>query len=127
MAGYHKDLAIVFFEAPHRIARTLQDLQNYVKQPILVFRELTKLYEECLQGAPADIGLKLEHPQGEFTIVIPRLQGANEKRPCISDDILRHEVGLLTETSLGSKRQAARLVARKFGLSTKFVYEAVKD
>jgi hypothetical protein len=44
----------------------------------------------------------------------------------VSTETLRQEIGLLTETTARSKREAARLVARKFGLSTKFVYDAVR-
>jgi len=126
LASYHKDVAVVCFEAPHRIRKTLEELSNYVKQPILVFRELTKLHEECLEGLPADLACRLEHPQGEFTMVIPRAQTAAEEPVAVSAETLRHEIGLLTENDVRSKREAARLVARKFGLSTKFVYDAVR-
>jgi len=127
LARLRLDLAIVCFEAPHRIQRTLEELANYVKQPILLFRELTKLHEECLTGPPSELAARLHHTQGEFTLVIPRAERTSTETMAVSPDTLRHEIGLVTEKDACSKRAAARKVAEKFGLSTKFVYEAVKD
>ncbi|MGE0463537.1 MAG: 16S rRNA (cytidine(1402)-2'-O)-methyltransferase [Vicinamibacterales bacterium] len=127
LVRYQADLAVVCFEAPHRIRKTLEDLVNYVKQPILVFRELTKLHEECLTGLPGEILGRLEHPQGEFTLVFPRTEPAETTAPSVSVEALRHELGLLTNNDARSKREAARLVARKFGLSSQYVYDARRD
>ena len=127
LARFHTDVAVVCFEAPHRIRRTLEELADYVKRPILVFRELTKIHEECLKGLPGDVATRLEHPQGEFTLVIPRAQPPPDEQSSVTRETLRDEIGLLTEDDAVSKREAARIVARKFGLSTKFVYDAVRD
>jgi 16S rRNA (cytidine1402-2'-O)-methyltransferase len=125
LARYQKDMAVVCFEAPHRIRRTLEELANYVNRPILVFRELTKLHEESIEGLPGALAIRLEHPQGEFTLVIPKAETTSDVHIAVSTEILKHEIGLLTENDAHSKREAARLVGRKFGLSTKFVYDAV--
>lgn len=127
LVRYQGDMAVVCFEAPHRILRTLEELDNYVKQPILVFRELTKLHEECLSGLPAEVRGRLQHPQGEFTLVIPRAEPATLPAVTVSPDELKHEIGLVTNKIHCSKREAARQVARKFGLTTKYVYDAVRD
>src|SRR5581483_8042844 len=43
---------IVFYEAPHRIVATLQDIaRKYGECPIVLGRELTKAHEEFLRGA----------------------------------------------------------------------------
>jgi 16S rRNA (cytidine1402-2'-O)-methyltransferase len=39
---------VVFFEAPHRIRRTLSELDEYVKRPIIIGRELTKAREQLV-------------------------------------------------------------------------------
>ena len=127
LAGYHSDLAVVCFEAPHRIQKTLVELSDCVKRPILVFRELTKLHEETLEGLPGTLAASLDHPQGEFTLVIPKAEPIAKKAIAPPNETLKHEIGLITENTAASKREAARIVARKFGLSTKYVYDAVKD
>lgn len=125
LARYQKDMAVVCFEAPHRIRKTLEELADYVERPILILRELTKLHEESLEGLPGALATQLEHPQGEFTLVIPKADRPSDVQIAVSTETLKHEIGLLTENDARSKREAARLVARKFGLSTKFVYDAV--
>ena len=65
---------MVFYESPHRILKTLNDLSNYFnyERQISVSRELTKLYEETFRGT---IKESVEHfetkkPKGEFVIVL---------------------------------------------------------
>ena len=65
---------MVFYESPHRILKTLNDLSNYfdVESQISVSRELTKLYEETFRGT---IKKSVEHfeknkTKGEFVIVL---------------------------------------------------------
>ena len=45
-----KSRAVVFFEAPHKLRRTLEELIILVNRPIFVGRELTKLHEELVLG-----------------------------------------------------------------------------
>ena len=65
---------MVFYESPHRILKTLNDLSNYfdIESQISVSRELTKLYEETFRGT---IKGSVEHftknkTKGEFVIVL---------------------------------------------------------
>ena len=65
---------MIFYESPHRILKTLNDLSNYfdVESQISVSRELTKLYEETFRGT---IKESVEHfeknkTKGEFVIVL---------------------------------------------------------
>ena len=124
-AVFHRTAAVVCFEAPHRVLKTLAELGIYVKRPILVLRELTKLHEETLQGTTDELIAALPNPIGEFTLVIPA-----DVAPQVASDVstadLRQQLGILMENGAGSRRDAARELASKFGLSTKFVYDATK-
>ena len=73
---------MVFYEAPHKLLRTLEDLADTFGQdrPITVVRELTKLHEEI---SPTTLGGALAHfqqtpPKGEFVLVVG---GAAEEQP----------------------------------------------
>ena len=65
---------MVFYESPHRILKTLNDLSKYfdMESQISISRELTKLYEETFRGT---IKRSVEHfeknkTKGEFVIVL---------------------------------------------------------
>lgn len=119
--------AVVCFEAPHRVRTTLQELQLLVDYPIIVFRELTKLHEETLEGTPNELVERISTPQGEFTLVIPARPEAALPVALPSQDALRAMVAEAATAGAHSPREAARIVADKFGLSTKFVYNLSKD
>ena len=65
------DRAVIFFEAPHKLRRTLEELRLLVNRPIFVARELTKLHEELLWATPGDLLDRFENPHGEVTLIIP--------------------------------------------------------
>ena len=50
-----KHRLVVFFEAPHKVRKTLEDLGLLVKRPIIIGREITKLHEEFVSGTPAEL------------------------------------------------------------------------
>lgn len=64
---------IVLYESPHRLLRTLHDLQMHLgNRRIVVARELTKKFEEVLRGTISDLLQQLSSRslKGEFVIVI---------------------------------------------------------
>lgn len=64
---------VVFYESTHRILKTLESLQKIDKKITLV-REITKIYEEVLQGKASDIfNILTETPEkqkGEFVVIV---------------------------------------------------------
>ncbi len=64
---------LIFFEAPHRIADSLDDLQKILgDREIAVAGELTKMYEDIYRGSisQAQEHFKQEPARGEYTLVI---------------------------------------------------------
>src|ERR1041385_770974 len=64
---------IILYESPHRLLRTLNDLQQYLgDRQISVSRELTKKFEETVRGdIPSILSYYSTHPiKGEFVIVV---------------------------------------------------------
>lgn len=69
------DATLVFYEAPHRIAETIADMDSVFggARMAAVCRELTKTYEECVRGPLADLARHYgENGQvkGEIVIVV---------------------------------------------------------
>jgi 16S rRNA (cytidine1402-2'-O)-methyltransferase len=65
--------AVIFFESPHRIQKTVKELA--LRQPTrqaVICRELTKLYETTLRGNLADLTQIIESKpgRGEYVIVL---------------------------------------------------------
>lgn len=118
---------VVFFEAPHKLAKTLEELGISVKRPIMLARELTKMHEEFVTGTPAELALRFESPHGEFTVMIPP-EGPGDRIPEeISDDDVVDLFGQITETGeFHTKRDVARVVGERLGLTAKQVYEIVE-
>jgi 16S rRNA (cytidine1402-2'-O)-methyltransferase len=65
---------MIFYESPHKLLKTLEQFgaQFGEDRQVSVSRELTKLYEETVQGSVSEV---LEHfqqspPKGEFVIVV---------------------------------------------------------
>ena len=63
---------VVLFESPHRIRKTLEQLEAELPTVrVAVCRELTKLHEQVLRGTPAEVLAELPEPvRGEVTLVI---------------------------------------------------------
>jgi 16S rRNA (cytidine1402-2'-O)-methyltransferase len=105
---------VVFFEAPHRIRQTLQDLQESVGDcEVAVARELTKVHEELVRGPISHVVGKLISDKGEFT-VIALIGQMTDNRP--ADESVE---GL-------SRRQAVASVARAHGLTANQLYQAIE-
>jgi len=70
------DLALVFYEAPHRIDETLSALAEVfgAEREILIGRELTKVFEQSVRlplgAAVAWLGSDANHARGEFVLVV---------------------------------------------------------
>ena len=63
----------VFYESPFRIQKTLQFIaSNFPEARVIVARELTKLYEEFLRGAPSEALRQVtkDKLRGEFTVLV---------------------------------------------------------
>jgi 16S rRNA (cytidine1402-2'-O)-methyltransferase len=115
--------AAVFYEAPHRIVRTLAELSNYINRPILIGRELTKIHEEFVQGTPEELSVRFPCPQGEFVVMVPPTPAAQTAQNLPSDDAVIDKFCQLNEsTQFRTKKEAARAVAEELGLTAKQVY-----
>jgi 16S rRNA (cytidine1402-2'-O)-methyltransferase len=109
----------VFFEAPHRIRRTLTDLHEAAGNvTIAVCRELTKIHEELVKGPILDVLGCLGIPRGEFTVVVDVGQTTESHTAS-------YTAGIPEEPQ--SKRQALADFARSQGLSVNALYRAIAD
>ena len=106
---------VVLYEAPHRIAATLQDLQERFgpEREIVIARELSKKFEEVarmpLGHAAAWLQARTHRDQGEFVLVLA--PGEERSSHELEAD---HVLKILLEALAPS--EAAKLAARITGL-----------
>ena len=126
----------VVFEAPNRVAGTLQDLANACgpERPAAVCRELTKLHETVTRGTLDELkelaGSGAIPARGEFVLVVGAWTGAGvqagERDSEAAMDAARAEVERLVADGL-ARSDAARRVAAATGLPRRALYGAVPD
>lgn len=122
-----KERAVVFFEAPHKVRKTLEDLALLVNRPIFIARELTKLHEELIWGSPNDLLMRFESPHGEFTLIVPPVEAGQTAAEVRPDSEIAEMVGHITKTQhTKSLREAARMAGERLGLSAREVYAALE-
>lgn len=113
---------IVLYEAPHRLARTLADLASALgpERPVTLARELTKLHEEIWRGTLGSAGERTGEvaPRGEYVLVV---EGAAAPEAA-TDAELVEAVAELTAAGR-STRDAAAIVAGRFGVSRRRAYD----
>ena len=55
-----EERTIVIFESPHRIEKTLRDIETFIGiREVVIVREITKIYEEILRGTTTELIEKL--------------------------------------------------------------------
>ncbi|AFZ11064.1 Ribosomal RNA small subunit methyltransferase I [Crinalium epipsammum PCC 9333] len=114
---------IIFYEAPHRVRQTLQDLADAMGEArqIVLARELTKLHEEFWRGNISDAiaYYTQREPQGEFTILVA---GTQFITPVLSETALKAELQRLFKEGL-SRSQASRQLAKATSFSRREIYQ----
>lgn len=117
---------LVFYESSHRIAEMLADVASTLgeERPVVVLRELTKLFESIYRGSAGELVAQLvtdaNMSRGEFVVVVAG-KVVNEDQEQISalraDSIL---AVLLEELPV---KQAAAIAARLTGLPKNQLYK----
>lgn len=122
------DHPVVFFEAPHRIERTIGEIEQIlVERHILVLRELTKLNESVVKR-PNQEQNEIIKAIGEFcVVVIPE----TDKSAVPTDQAILQDQALKLFTQLVSGGQvsddfAIELIALKLAVSEAEARKAVK-
>ena len=120
----HLDSLMVFYEAPHKLTATLQDLADVFgpDRPLSLCRELTKLHEEIRRTTLGEAAAfyRENPPKGEFVLVVRGAEPQPEGEVTLEDglalvDKLRGE-GL-------SLRDGVKRAAKELGLSRNQLYD----
>ena len=115
---------MIFYEAPHKLAATLQDLCDTfgADRPVSLCRELTKLHEEVCRTTLGQAAAYYQEnaPRGEFVLVVRGAEKPEELEPSLEDGLVL--VDRLRGEGL-SLRDAVRQAAKELGLSRNQLYD----
>ena len=110
--------AVVAFESPQRLPRTLASLAAALpERPVAVCRELTKQFEEVVRGSASDVAARFpEPPKGEIVLVVGPAEAVVDESAAVE------AVAELVAAGV-ARRQAAALVARLTGASRNALFD----
>lgn len=119
---------LVFYEAPHRLRRTLQDLLDTLgDREAALCNDITKFYERVDRGSlSALLALTAEkEPRGEYALVVgpPDAQTEEKAAPAASADPVQRALELMAGGV--SRTEAAKQAAKELGSTRNAVYQAL--
>ncbi len=124
---------LIFYEAPHRIADTLADLEAVFGPALRVVaaRELTKLHEEFLRGTVADVRRELatrDRIRGEFVLLIetPAKNLGTAGLDSQTRETISARVARLQSESKLDEKEALKRLARELGQSKSELYRELQ-
>ena len=117
----------IFYEAPHRIAATMQDIVEILgpERPVVLARELTKIHEEFIRGTAAEVLVRVQKHElkGEITLLIGKSE-TQETQTAVKD-IARRLEEIMREQKLDEKA-GLKVLAKERGLSKSEVYRELQ-
>jgi 16S rRNA (cytidine1402-2'-O)-methyltransferase len=119
----------IYYEAPHRIVATLQDVVEVLgaNRNVVVAREVTKIHEEFLREKASDALAELSgrgEVRGEITLLIGRAEEG--EAPATERKNARQRVRELMQTESIDEREAMKRVAKEMGVSKSEVYRELQ-
>ena len=123
----------VFYEAPHRIVETLQDVAEICgsARNVVVAREVTKLHEEFLRGRAAEVLETLkarEVVKGEITLLIGKAEAtdAHVGTGTLARPSVRQRVDQIMAEEKLDEKAALKKVAKERGVSKSEAYRELQ-
>ena len=117
----------VFYEAPHRIVESLEDLVEVLGESrhVVVAREVTKIHEEFLRGSASEV-LKIlkarEAVKGEITLLIGKAEEGSMKTAASGRQTVRQRVEQVMVEEKIDEKAALKKVAKERGVSKSEAY-----
>jgi 16S rRNA (cytidine1402-2'-O)-methyltransferase len=120
----------IFYEAPHRIIETLEDVAEVLgaERRIVVAREVTKMYEEFIRGTSAEVFEKMRHQEvrGEITLIIAKAEQSSIIAPSEKKVNVAQRLAEIMAVQNLDEKSALKVLAKEQGVSKSEVYREVQ-
>ncbi len=114
---------LVLYEAPHRLASHLKDLEEIMgpDREIAIVREISKIHEEVQRGPVSAVRrhFEIQSPRGEICMVIA---GQKAAPPVVDLEQIAREIDRLLEKGW-KKNEAFKIKAREYHISKSQIYQ----
>ena len=118
-----EERSIIIFEAPHRLLKTLKDLNDlFGNRQIAICREMTKIYEEIFRGTLMNAIDHFVNPRGEFTLVIDGCK--NYEKEDLDEQLNLIKLAKIFRKNRYSTKEAIPLLLQFIPVSRKQAYDA---
>lgn len=119
----------VFYEAPHRVKETLQDVIEVLgpERHVVLAREVTKVHEEFLRGRADEVLETLKargEIKGEITLLIGKTDATERQGPA-RESLQERVTKIMVEEKLDEK-SALKKVAKERGISKSEAYRELQ-
>lgn len=116
---------LIFYESPRRLVNSLREfLQIFGDRQTVLAREMTKIHEEFIRTSISGLINQIQSAgeiRGECTVLIKGHEAPKE----VSTEILHDQINQELSGSGAKPSDAARKIAKRFGLSKKTVYDEI--
>ena len=119
---------LIFYEAPHRIRRTLEDmLQAFGDRRVVLGRELTKIHEQLVIRPITEHLQSAFEERGEFTLIVEGQQKPDAPSVGPGADVVATDFGLLTNNRGLDRRGAIKSLALRYGISAREIFALLEQ
>ena len=113
---------LIFYESPHRIEESLEDMLEVLgDRRIVIARELTKKFEEYIRGNVSEVLEDLANIKGEIVLIV---EGNKQENELVSEQLLLDEINELKKKSVSNK-EIVSIICDKYALKKNYVYDLV--
>lgn len=105
---------VVFYESPHRIDKTLEDIYEvFGNRKITIARELTKIHEEFIRSTLKDLVEEKREYIGEMVLIINKYTASEEVSEELSEEEITKYLNTLLNNGVSSKDAITSLALLK--------------
>jgi 16S rRNA (cytidine1402-2'-O)-methyltransferase len=120
----------VFYEAPHRVLESLQDVVEVLggDRHVVVAREVTKIHEEFLRGRADEVLRQLKsrgEVKGEITLLIAKADGV-EQQAANSEVNIAQRIREIMAAEQVDEKSALKKVAKERGIGKSEAYRELQ-
>lgn len=120
---------VIFYEAPHKLPRTLADLDRAFgpDRSLTICRELTKMHEQIIKGTVNELKKRYreEMPKGEFVLVMAGAEPPQQEEIYTLQEAAELALTLAEQNNLRPS-EAAKQAASQSGLPKSEIYKQMQ-